>query len=591
MPRRSTLTISTHTVEGFSAEDRDVIFWDRDLPGFGVRVYPSGRKVYVVQSRARGAPRRITLGIHGALTTEQARKRAAGVIDRIKRGEDPTARPSVAETTVAALAARYMSAHVAANCNAHTASIYRGALDNHILPALGAMPLGAVERSHVAALHYRLRDTPRAANRALMILAKMFALAAAWGLGPEGNNPCRSVRKYKERKRERFLTREEYRRLGTAEQWIKEGKNAIKWTRLSCRKFRHNAVRLQLHALAYNLGNFMRTLALPDAVEQWSLTTLREKLVKIGAKIVRHGRYIVFQMAEVAIPRHLLRRHPPPDRSAQNDTPPNMTTGSSLMREDDRTSVSETRPDRQCRMPPCPIDPQFRGVGHDHGGRTHRTCPLSDFEPRSTWLKGATWEIPVEIRVEQAISTIAPEFPNVGDGGRLLHAKRLQTPITHSYKSLNRSFYSFRPRTDNVKVESERRFRSMPACGSAWDCTASNSSWVAVRGYVSRCTDDHQCLRNGVPNRRRCDPMVIWAGVADSALFIPRSVLHVGRASAKGRGDVTLATIDVVQSANLVGRELLAIRPGRCWWKTPIPRLTLFSRTARSTSSGASVWK
>ena len=78
-----------------------------------------------------------------------------------------------------------------------------------------------------------------------------------------------------------------YNQRGTAEQWIKEGKNAIKWTRLSCRKFRHNAVRLQLHALAYNLGNFMRTLVLPDAVEQWSLTTLREKLVKIGAKIVR----------------------------------------------------------------------------------------------------------------------------------------------------------------------------------------------------------------------------------------------------------------------------------------------------------------
>ena len=83
-----------------------------------------------------------------------------------------------------------------------------------------------------------------------------------------------------------------YNQRGTAEQWIKEGKYAIKWTRLSCCKFRHNAVRLQLHALAYNLGNFMRTLVLPDAVEQWSLTTLREKLVKIGAKIVRHGRYI-----------------------------------------------------------------------------------------------------------------------------------------------------------------------------------------------------------------------------------------------------------------------------------------------------------
>ena len=96
-----------------------------------------------------------------------------------------------------------------------------------------------------------------------------------------------------------------YNRRGTAEQWIKEGKNAVRWTRLSCRKFRYNAVRLQLHALAYNLGNFMRTLALPDAVERWSLTTLREKLIKIGAKIVRHGRYVVFQMAEVAVPRDL----------------------------------------------------------------------------------------------------------------------------------------------------------------------------------------------------------------------------------------------------------------------------------------------
>ncbi len=96
-----------------------------------------------------------------------------------------------------------------------------------------------------------------------------------------------------------------YNQRGTAEQWIREGKNAIKWTRLSCHRFRDNAVRLQLHALAYNFGNFLRTLALPEAVEQWSLTTLREKLVKIGAKIVRHGRYVTFQMAEVAVPRDL----------------------------------------------------------------------------------------------------------------------------------------------------------------------------------------------------------------------------------------------------------------------------------------------
>ena len=109
-----------------------------------------------------------------------------------------------------------MSAHVAQNCNAHTAGIYRGSLENHILPALGMMPLGLVERAHVSALHYRLRETPRAANRALAVLSKMFSLAAAWGLVPDGTNPCRAVRKYKERKRERFLSREEYRRLGQA---------------------------------------------------------------------------------------------------------------------------------------------------------------------------------------------------------------------------------------------------------------------------------------------------------------------------------------------------------------------------------------
>ena len=96
-----------------------------------------------------------------------------------------------------------------------------------------------------------------------------------------------------------------YNQRGTAEQWIKEGKNAITWTRLSCMRFTANAVRLQLHALAYNLANFLRTLALPETARHWSLTTLRDRLVKIGARIVRHGRSVVFQMAEVMVPRAL----------------------------------------------------------------------------------------------------------------------------------------------------------------------------------------------------------------------------------------------------------------------------------------------
>lgn len=100
---------------------------------------------------------------------------------------------------------------------------------------------------------------------------------------------------------ERVLTF--YNGRGTAEQHIKEGKYALKWTRLSCMRFAANAVRLQLHALAYNLANFLRTTATPELIERWSLTSLRERLIKTGARLVRHGRYAIFQMAEVAIPR------------------------------------------------------------------------------------------------------------------------------------------------------------------------------------------------------------------------------------------------------------------------------------------------
>ncbi|MCP4612819.1 MAG: IS1380 family transposase [Planctomycetes bacterium] len=96
-----------------------------------------------------------------------------------------------------------------------------------------------------------------------------------------------------------------YNKRGTAEQWIKEGKYALNWTRLSCHDFVDNQVRLQLFALAYNLGNFLRRLALPNKIRDWSLRTLQVKLIKIGAKVVKHSRYVIFQMAEVMVSKSL----------------------------------------------------------------------------------------------------------------------------------------------------------------------------------------------------------------------------------------------------------------------------------------------
>ena len=223
MPKRGELTISKRTVDGLSVEGRETVFWDRDLPGFGVRVYPSGRKIYVVQSRGPAGIKRLSLGRHGELTPDRARKQAASAIARIKKGEDPAAKPPEDAFTVADLAERYMEGHVKVHCNAYTQWIYAGSLRNHILPALGAKAVASVGREDAAALHYDMRETPRAANRALMVLSKMFKLAEAWGVAPPGGNPCRHVLRYKEGRRERFLTEDEYRRLGLALRELEAG--------------------------------------------------------------------------------------------------------------------------------------------------------------------------------------------------------------------------------------------------------------------------------------------------------------------------------------------------------------------------------
>ena len=96
-----------------------------------------------------------------------------------------------------------------------------------------------------------------------------------------------------------------YNGRGTAEQWIKEGKYALNWTRLSCQRLVPNQVRLGLFVLAYNLGNFLRRLVLPRRIKHWSLRTLLAKLIKIGAKVVHHSRIVTFQMAEVAVSKEV----------------------------------------------------------------------------------------------------------------------------------------------------------------------------------------------------------------------------------------------------------------------------------------------
>ena len=216
MPRRSEFRLTKRAVDALKTESRDTIFWDRDLAGFGVRVHCAGRKSYVVQSRGPGGIKRVTLGRHGALSTGEARKQAARVIDRIKRGEDPGLKPPAEELTLAAVAERFIRVYVERHLKPRTVVEYRTILDKHVLPFLGEMALGRIGRAEVTALQHRLRNTPSRANTAIHLLSRMFNLAEAWDLVPSGRNPCRRLSLYRTRPRERFLTSEEYRRLGRA---------------------------------------------------------------------------------------------------------------------------------------------------------------------------------------------------------------------------------------------------------------------------------------------------------------------------------------------------------------------------------------
>ena len=207
-------TITDTTVAALSSV-RDRVIWDRALTGFGVRVYPSGAKVYVVQARGPDGSRRIAVGRHGVIGAVEARRRAALIVARIRAGEEPVPEAKRTESiTVAALAERYLLEHVAVRCKPTTAAQYRLAIERYIVPALGTRPVASLGRAQVADLQHALADRPAMANLVVATLSRMIDQGIAWGVAGEITNPCRSAQKYRTRRRERFLTDAEFQRLG-----------------------------------------------------------------------------------------------------------------------------------------------------------------------------------------------------------------------------------------------------------------------------------------------------------------------------------------------------------------------------------------
>ena len=207
--------ITKRTVDALVGQERERVVWDDDLKGFGVRVHPSGRRVYIVKTRYRGRVIKMTIGPHGAVTPSYARVRAAVIITDARAGKNPVGRNADAPTMIA-LGKRFLKEYVSTHCKPSTAEEYRRSVKLFIDPRIGRYRVPDIQRSDIAALHHDMRDTPYQANRTLGVLSKMFNLAELWDLRPDGSNPCRHVKRFREEKRERFLSDIEYQRLGAA---------------------------------------------------------------------------------------------------------------------------------------------------------------------------------------------------------------------------------------------------------------------------------------------------------------------------------------------------------------------------------------
>ena len=214
MPQRLTKRV----VDLATPESGDRFLWDSDLKGFGLKVTPAGRKSFVAQYRSRddGRTRRLTIGAYGPLTVEEARSQARIVLGEAAIGKDPAFERRSPKTgdSFGEIFEQFLKDHVDAKRKKRTAEEYRRIAKLHLLPRWSERKLSELSRSDVVKLHREMADAPYAANRTIALLSKFFNWCEAQGIRPDHSNPCRHVEKYREDKRERFLSADELARLG-----------------------------------------------------------------------------------------------------------------------------------------------------------------------------------------------------------------------------------------------------------------------------------------------------------------------------------------------------------------------------------------
>lgn len=222
--------LNKRTVDAAAPRGSGYALWDDDLPRFGLRVRTTGTKTYVVQYRAKGRTRVVTLGCHGGLTPASARKLALAVLAQVAAGGDPAEDRDTGreQLTVRQLGQRYMAEHAVPKKKPTSVADDRRMLEKYIYPALGSRRVLEVRRADIEKLHVALRAKPTTGNRLVSLLSALFHFAERLELVPPYFNPCRGICRYAERRRERFLSVAELTRLGSALKALEEAYKAGK---------------------------------------------------------------------------------------------------------------------------------------------------------------------------------------------------------------------------------------------------------------------------------------------------------------------------------------------------------------------------
>jgi integrase len=213
------IKITKRSVEALEVTSKDYIVFDTDLPGFGVRIMPSGKRFFLVQYRRHGRTRRVMIGQFGIVTAELARREATIKLGSVRgAGGDPAALRDAERqsTTMKQLGERFLAQYVPVRCKSSTQAEYRRSVELFLDPFFAKQHVRSVTTADVAELHGSLSHIPYQANRSLGVLSKMMNLAETWGIRDKHTNPCEGVERYPERKRERFLSPQELQRLGEA---------------------------------------------------------------------------------------------------------------------------------------------------------------------------------------------------------------------------------------------------------------------------------------------------------------------------------------------------------------------------------------